>query len=426
MGRKFLSFLGTTKYVPANYSFQAQKVDNVTFVQEALVQIFCKDWNKDDKICIFCTKDAQDKNWEDKDKSEKANFDKGLYSRLLSLNLRPNIEKVDIPEGKTEEEILAIFERVFNALKENDSITFDITHSFRSLPMLNLVVLNYAKFLKNIEIEGIYYGAFEVLGHPGGVEKSIPLEKRNAPIFDLTPYAELLEWSWAVSDFVKYGQTLRLKELVEEKTRPVLAETKGKNASAKDLKTLAEKLNELANNILCNRGYGIMKQNNFNALIDNIQRTELIPPFKPLLEKIKTKTRDFRTDDVKNGFIAAKWCYEHGLIPQGITILQETIISLFCKGNKLNIRDKRDREFISACLNVGDKPQIRLRDILEERKKEAEKIINTIPKEIPKLFRDLTGARNDINHGGFNKDARKYQKFYQQLNKFLQEAEKLF
>jgi len=425
MGRKFLSFLGTTKYVPAYYRLNNQRVGPVTFVQEALVQIICKNWEKGDKICIFCTKDAQDKNWEDKNKSKEANFKKGLYSRLLSLNLRPNIEKIDIPEGKSEKEILAIFETVFNTLEKNDVITFDITHSFRSLPMLNLVVLNYAKFLKNIEIEGIYYGAFEVLGEPKDVEKNIPLEKRNALIFDLTPYAKLLEWSFAVSDFIKYGQTQRLKELIEEKTKPVLAKTKGKNKTAQSLKLLAERLNRLANNILCNRGYEIIKQGNFNKLIDSIQESELIPPFKPLLEKIKAKTKDFQTDNIKNGFIAAKWCYEHGLIPQGITILEETIISLFCEKYGLDMRNKDDRNLISGCLNAKNKPKKEWKDILKTREVEAEKIVNTMSEDICKFFKDLANTRNDINHGGFNKDARKYHKFTQALNRFLQNINKL-
>ncbi len=427
MGRKLLSFLGTNRYVASYYYLNGQGIGPVTFIQEALVRMLCKDWHENDRICIFCTKDAEERNWQDKAESQRANFENGLYSRLLALNLKPKIEKISIPEGRSEEEILNIFQIVFETLEENDHIIFDITHSFRSLPMLNLVVLNYAKFLKNIRLEGIYYGAFEVLGNPREVEKNIPLEKRNAPIFDLTPYAKLLEWSWAVSDFVRYGHTKHLKELVEEKINPILAQTAGADKTAKALKKLVKALDNLSNNILCNRGKKILEQQSFEELIEDLETAELLPPFRPLLKKIKEKTAGFKQDKIKNGFVAAKWCLDHGLIPQGITILEETIISFFCEKYGLNMQKKDDRELISQVIQVraNNLPKNEWKGILKRRQEIAEKIFQTLPEEVCKFFKNLAQVRNDINHGGFNKDARGYQKFNQHLKDFLQEAHRL-
>jgi len=64
----------------------------------------------------------------------------------------------EIPDGKDTDEIWEIFDIIYNALEEDDNIYIDITHSFRYLPMLLLVLLNYAKYLKNIKIKQITYG----------------------------------------------------------------------------------------------------------------------------------------------------------------------------------------------------------------------------------------------------------------------------
>lgn len=39
---------------------------------------------------------------------------------------------------------------------EGDEIIFDITHSFRSIPMLAITIMNYAKVLKNCKLKEVY------------------------------------------------------------------------------------------------------------------------------------------------------------------------------------------------------------------------------------------------------------------------------
>jgi CRISPR-associated DxTHG motif protein len=43
---------------------------------------------------------------------------------------------VDIPEGRSEQELWEIFDRVASAVDEGDTILLDITHAFRSIPMI--------------------------------------------------------------------------------------------------------------------------------------------------------------------------------------------------------------------------------------------------------------------------------------------------
>jgi len=64
-----------------------------------------------------------------------------------------------------------IFDGINSVIDEGDDIIFDVTHSFRSLPVLTLIALNYVKFLKNVNINKIDYGAMEAVGTPRDISR---------------------------------------------------------------------------------------------------------------------------------------------------------------------------------------------------------------------------------------------------------------
>ena len=129
MANLFLSFLGTSNYLPCTYSLGDLEGKNVRFVQEALARIFCKQWKGDDRIIVFTTDDAITKNWRDGGhKDEEGNPYEGLETRLSSLGLQCEIRKVMIPEGHTAEDIWLIFNQVCAQINESDTVFFDITH----------------------------------------------------------------------------------------------------------------------------------------------------------------------------------------------------------------------------------------------------------------------------------------------------------
>ena len=168
MPRKvFISFLGNGFYEPTKYvenTTDEVKVESLRFIQEATINAYCKDYNNNDIIYIFTTKGAL-LNWNDGEhKNFRTNSNEwyeGLGSRLKGLKLDCSFENIMIPEGQSTDEIWEIFRIVYEKLQEKDELIFDITHGFRSLPMLNMVLINYAKLLKNITVKGIYYGAFD-------------------------------------------------------------------------------------------------------------------------------------------------------------------------------------------------------------------------------------------------------------------------
>ena len=66
MARKvFVSFLGTSNYLPTRYELGGKKSPVVRFVQQALIEMLCADWTADDRILIFYTEESRRRNWLD-------------------------------------------------------------------------------------------------------------------------------------------------------------------------------------------------------------------------------------------------------------------------------------------------------------------------------------------------------------------------
>lgn len=410
-----LTFLGTNDYLPCNYLLNKKKADNARFVQEALASILCKNWDEEDKIVVFLTEDAKNRNWVDnghKDRDDKPLQREGLKRRLERLGLKANILTKEIPRGRSEGEIWDIFGIVFNQISEGDEIIFDITHGFRSLPMLAMIVLNYAKVLKNIKINGIYYGAFESLGFKRDVEK-MSKKHRNAPIFNLSPFVRLFNWTGAIDNFLTYGDAKDINTLTNEKIMPILRETEGKNKEAKNLRNLGVQLEKLTELIQTSRGYGLVRDFDFSQLrelIDSNTKSTL-KPLNPLLGRISDKIKSFANNEIEKGYSAVKWCIEHNLIQQGYTMLQEMMISEIVANNfeKDKIANREKRQLVSQAINIKHrkKPENKWEEPAQSNKKDVQRILDGLDEDFVKIYDSVSQYRNDINHAGFGDNPHK-------------------
>lgn len=393
MARKiFISFLGAGNYKECVYTYDNKESKVVKYVQSASSEIFAQDFNK---YFIFCTKKAFE-----------------THFKSLQKEAYQKFEKVDIPEGVSEEEIWRIFQIVFDILQENDRVIFDVTHSFRSIPMLGITLLQYAKFIKNIQVLGIYYGAFEKLGNPANIELTYPNPKdRKVPILDLTAFSALQDWSNAGSQFINTGNANSLLGISNITVNQILKETKGKNEEAKKIKDINSQLQKISEDFSTNRGSEFIKAQTIFQLLENINKMEgtILPVFIPILEKIKVNLAKFKENKTKeNLFLAIKWCIDRGLTQQGITQLQEAVITILCHRLGYKIYNVGIRNIISSYLSFGiQNDESKWKDplttevgkcVVSELKK-VEKI-----KEIAKEFTSLTDRRNNINHGGFVKE----------------------
>lgn len=85
-------------------------------------------------------------------------------------------------------------------------VAFDITHSFRSLPIYNLIIFNYIKNITkyDISISHVYYG---------NIDASHELENK-APIVDLRDLVEVLDLTNGVTEFKDTGNAVSILPLI--------------------------------------------------------------------------------------------------------------------------------------------------------------------------------------------------------------------
>lgn len=415
MARKvFISFLGVVDYIPSCY-FDALNPQNETeqirFVQEATLSFYCKDFNKEnDKVLFFVTNEAEI-NWKDHGHTSKAKYHQpteGVCTRLKNKGFNP--EEIRIPSGKNAAEIWDIFDKVYTHLEAGDEIIFDITHALRSIPMLFMVLLDYARVMKEIKVLGIYYGAFEAkFEAKDGQERT--------PVWNLKTFADLQEWSSAADSFIHTGQSTKLKTLFGNL----------------EFKELAEKLETVSNSFQTVQGKAIYDGAIFADLHKEIQNAKqnadsLPQPFMELLDKIASKTKSFsQARDIKNGFAAVAWCLDHDLIQQGVTILQETIITYVLDKTGYAKKPTIMRSVVSGALSISnirdyklkidDKPHNK--KLKEDEENLRDKIYAMNNKgDLTNLYEKITNLRNAINHANIVKPIAS-EKFKSELSQHL-------
>lgn len=438
MAKIFISFLGTSRYVACNYYSENQlneKCSNVRFVQEATIKLHASDF---DKFIILLTKEARKANWESKPANDSSGI--GLHDRLKSIVPDHNkIEGIDIPDCVKKEELWDIFNIIFEKVDNGDELVIDVTHGFRMLPMLSIVVINYLKVLKDVKIRGIYYGALEALCKPGELE-SIRSEERNVPILDLISFSEIQDWSHAAQNLVKYGITKPLDLLVSKKLSPILSQTKGGDSAASQLRNMIKSLTQAYQMISAVRGNKLYTSDKlFDRKYSNTDSLEdsMIYPLIPMSEYLKNHYNMLAmcNDPIERIFKAVDLCIEYEWWQEGFTLLQENVINFVLrklykddpeKGNNWLFNHNK-REFVSAVLcqifkNIG---YTSWREAVRQDYLLALRIYNLkLCGQLAKEFYSLTSYRNDMNHGGFKEDPKSQEalsKGLKKLNSRLQE-----
>jgi CRISPR-associated Csx2 family protein len=413
MARKvFISFLGAVTYKPTKYYCENDRSDlsqEIFFVQDHLIR-----QNPEiTEAIIFTTKEASKWNYHNRMKrrtEEGIEFveGKGLKSVLQALKCEgvlKDFREELIPNGYTEEEIWEVFQKVFEKLKEGDRVVFDVTFGFRSLPILVIVLLNYARTLRNIEVEAIYYGNYEA----GRAEKeSQNIAHVEAPVLRLDTFVELQEWTHAAQSFM-VGNVAPLSAITQDKHPE-----------------FSKEIDAFSKAILTCRGLGLVEDVEIDKLKDSIrgmsEQSDIEVVLQPLLEKVSAKIASFGSKQLSNGFAAVEWCIQHNMTQQGITFLQETVISYMVErffgdqvltsvyvrdlaGSALQLYPTKKNRF----LQDDCKPfQKKTEQEQEEIKTIYHKMRDFVKSKTPlnTLYGELVGKegfRNDINHCGYRR-----------------------
>lgn len=405
MARKvFISVLGTGLYSECVYKMGDFQSDATRFIQQATLQMLTQqkvggEWTKDDQIYIVLTEKAKADNWEvpnDTRHNPKTGKEEpyiGLKSVLEQMQLPTPIEVIDIPDGNNEKELWDIFYKVYTILEDGDELYFDLTHGFRYLPMLVLVLGNYAKFLKHTEVRSVTYGNYEA---------------NVKTIQDITPLAALQDWTNAAADYINHGDAKKLKDCADKPLIAIARETKGQDQDATTLRKLSKQLYEFSNSISFNRGDEIIigkQSEQIKALLSKAD-AEYIRPMGPLFKQIAKSVKNFTPDSPENMIEASRLCLDHSYYQASITLLQEGIVSILCRKFHLDIKDKGDREIATQALNkLGleqKKDSNKYRPLSPYKETIIDRIIGSgiISSELANQWNQITEDRNDFNHAG--------------------------
>lgn len=415
MPRKvFISILGTGFYEECAYTKEKEEEQKpftstpTRFIQQASLELVgANGWTEEDRVIIFLTKKARELNW-NKTITERKRYGKdipepykGLEAVLQEMDLKAQVEDKDIKDGMNKEEIWEVFQTIYDTLEVGDELYLDLTHSFRFLPMLLLVLGNYAKFLKGITIKNIVYGNYEARN-----------AQDEAPIISLLPLASLQDWTFAAANYLQNGRATQLQALVNKELSPILKKAMGADKDASALNQYFNALAELSGFVLNCRGKDVRVGKKINTIHNAEKRIEkiIIPPMVPIFNKIHQPLLAFSpTDNILNGFYAAQWSLNKQLHQQAITLLQETVVSLLCKENGLDLLDKNQRILINKAFAItSDKiPESKwaLSEDGEEGSEKQKEIIKHLIQqptiiELANTFKEITNIRNDFNHAG--------------------------
>ena len=425
MGRKvFISVLGTGYYGECVYARDGFTSSSTRFIQHATLEMLTQkgNWTADAHAYVLVTKEARETNWHipgDMRTNMRTKADEpyaGLESVIEGMNLPFEVSGVDIPMGKNEEEIWQIFDIVYSVLQEGDEVYFDLTHGFRYLPMLVLVLANYAKFLKQVKICSITYGNFETRSKDG-----------IAPIIDITAFSTLQDWTAASADYLQHGDSTLIGICGTQQLTPILKETCGKDEAAQNMKKLIASLNTFTDDMRFCRGMALIGGKpaaDVSCCIDKVG-DQYLKPFRPLLAKVRDTVARMSANHVANMIIASAQCYRYGNLQAAITLLEEGIISFFCERHDLQIDDKSKRDIVDHAFNKKQLGLMGKLDKYEPLSEDQERLVAVVEQDSlltdnnVKTFSNLQNFRNDVNHAGMRKQPLKVKNIESNLQKTL-------
>ena len=417
----FISVLGTGFYAPCKYRHGDTVMDETRFIQKAMLDAHhIESWSENDAICILLTQKARSENWDIpsgerlNSATGKAEAYQGLRQIISGSGLKAKVYPLDIPDGGNETEMWKIFNTLYNFLEQDDELYFDLTHSFRYLPMLVLVLGNYAKFMKGTRIVAMSYGNYEAREH----------STNEAPIINLMPLSALQEWTDAAAAFKKFGKMDNMSKSIDVIRKGDFSDMgKKQRASYKEaLNRLNKNMTELERQISTCRGnylYDSGTANEVRKSINSIRQTGKLPePAMLVLDEIDNVVSPLAAGGDKSLTAVIEWCKTYGMLQQAYTLGQESIVTMLCNrfsefnpfadktenGEKTG-KERQYRDYMSALLGINGKvaaDESKWTGKLAEKRELTHAFLNLEwMVELRKRYGQLTNNRNTINHGGF-------------------------
>jgi len=390
-----ITFLGTGNYESTIYEWNGQRYETDLFpvaLSKFLPEI--------KSASVFVTEESRQKHWPS-------------MHRQWQGSCTP--DPVQIPKGSSPDELWEIFDKVVKSVPNDCRIVFDITHAFRSIPLISVLAVAYLWSVRDIHLHCLVYGAYEAKSG----------EPPVAPVFDLTAMVNLLEWLAAVERFRHHldGEPLfRLLKNIQSRARRNEPES-----LPTELQRIGGMINRLTEALLLGRAREVLKEAPRLAekLKDDQLREEAdrwAKPISPLLQPLGRLIDEIALGaetDLEAHYHLARFYCERRLYPLAITLLREWIVSRACQLAGIegdNIFDRTQRAEVEKTLG-------RLHDC---RKKDQPLPVDppwvaSLPKDLLDLWDRVPDIRNDIDHAGMSKQAKSAASLIKLVNELFQD-----
>lgn len=421
MAKVFMTVVGMGGYDEATYRIGDNEYTNRS-IQKALLTYFKDTGREFDKIVFLLTEKARENNWGKVKYTERKKADDGSEIKIPheEEGLRSFTEKLfpgkavdkNIADGVNDNDFLSIFQQIYESMDENDEITFDVTNGFRSIPFLFYPVISYAKELKNITIDNIYYGPYV-----RGINPTV--------ILDLQKYGEILDWANAAHIFRISGNAKEILQLSQKRYNGL-----EEKDSFGESQQASKWLSSLTEALLTCRGddskesisKSARKLFQSRSKMESSSRNKEYMLFDELLKHALDSVSEFNKDmnHYELGMHTAEWCIERGLVQQAYTALREAHISYLCYafGDNNAALDKDFRgKVITAILNTYMTSLERKTDPIQDIKKVkavsenekymilAVKMFSIFDKTQMSFVQQIRDIRNKVNHFFMNKNS---------------------
>ncbi len=363
--------------------------------------------------------------YEDLEKLDKGQIDdekrrhalENVRRTLNDLEDEPDVEFLPIKTGRNTNEVWDIFNTVTEKIETKEQVSFDITHGLRSIPFMVFLFAAFLKSAKDVEIKAILYGAAELIG-----------DTKIAPVIDLTPFVEMLDWINATEFFVQAGNAEPLASLLEKRkdakqneAARVLRDV-SQAASLCQPFSLAEKAVRLAPSLEKAAESFSYTSQPFSLLADRI--VNVFQPFilPETVKKHQTLSGQDALDFLQQEWHLIEWYRRNGQILQAFTLAREYAVDLVMWRIRKSIHfDLKTREAASqvitgiAKLSQNDSQISLALQWLQMDENEA--------KEETKSFDEIFQTRNDLTHAGHKSGGMKLETLQEKvalLNKLTQ------
>jgi CRISPR-associated DxTHG motif protein len=391
---KLLTFLGTSPYTRVTYVWDSRAYETDLFPEALAV------WHEPSEMLVLLTAEAKrHANWTN------------LRARLSG---KVALNPVDIPSGRSEAELWQIFETLTDCLSEGDEVIFDVTHAFRSLPILTLLSAAYLRVAKSVHLRALLYGAFEAKD-----------ENNCAPVFDLTPFLSLLDWVTATDKFVKTGDARELASLLR-----AAHNLPWKSASPQDrqhlpryLQGLGTTLESLSQALALARPHEVTEHAaGLAERLDTaaVETERWAQPFTVLLGRTRSAYAPFAANTLAAQRELVRWYVERGHVVQAVTLAREWLVSWACC--HLGKDQLAEREDVEEAINQAS------------RRRCGEAVENESPLLTPltalpnadtlmKAWDTVSDLRNDVAHCGMRLEPRPASKIVQSAAKLVDQMD---